>query len=265
MSSLFERMMALNTPGPYTAERVTAETALTGGRHPVLPEPQPNTVLGTPLVGVGTEAGRQAWRDALETRGLADRLEEIVLGLGCFWGVERLYWGVEGVYGTSVGYAGGYTVNPTYREVCTGRTGHAEVVRIVFDPEVVSTAELLQVAFENHNPSQGDRQGNDVGTQYRSCVYTTTPEQLETAHRAIAEWSKEFEAAGYGAITTEVAMLMPAADAQGLDAATSSNGPEGVGDGEYYLAEEEHQQYLQKNPGGYCNHGSNGVSCQISF
>ncbi|WP_312098364.1 peptide-methionine (S)-S-oxide reductase MsrA [Corynebacterium dentalis] len=224
-----ERIAALNSAGPYKAERVTAETALKGGRHPVLEHPQPNAVLGTSLGGV---------------EDFPAGADEIVVGMGCFWGAERMYWDVDGVLGTSVGYAGGFTKNPTYREVCTGRTGHTEAVRVVFDPEQVSVEELLKVMFENHDPTLGDRQGNDVGTQYRSAVYASSPEQLERVRAALQAWSANFAEAGFGELTTEVGLLSE------------------VGDGNYYLAEDEHQQYLHKNPGGYCNHGPNGVTCQ---
>ncbi|WP_228073454.1 peptide-methionine (S)-S-oxide reductase MsrA [Corynebacterium sp. ED61] len=224
-----ERIAALNSAGPYKAERVTAETALKGGRHPVLEHPQPNPVLGTSLGGV---------------EDFPAGADEIVVGMGCFWGAERMYWDVDGVLGTSVGYAGGLTKNPTYREVCTGRTGHTEAVRVVFDPEKVSVEELLKVMFENHDPTLGDRQGNDVGTQYRSAVYASSPEQLERVRAALQAWSANFAEAGFGELTTEVGLLSE------------------VGDGNYYLAEDEHQQYLHKNPGGYCNHGPNGVTCQ---
>lgn len=237
MTNFFERIMALNSQGPYRAERVGPGDALKGGRTPVLENPQPNVVLGTPLTGL--EDSYWAEADGLEQPA------QIVLGLGCFWGVERMFWGMDGVWGTSVGYAGGYTPNPTYREVCTGRTGHAEVVRIVFDAAAVSLEQLLQIAFENHDPTQGDRQGNDVGTQYRSCVYTQDAEQLGRVRQAIAGWQQRFSDAGFGEITTEAAEL---AD---------------IGDGQYYLAEDEHQQYLHKHPGGYCNHGPNGVSCPV--
>ena len=229
MASLFDRIAALNSRGPFVAERAGKDSALRGGRHPVLENPQPNTVLGTSLGGAADF--REACPDA----------QEIVLGAGCFWGVERLFWNIPGVLGTSVGYAGGWTANPTYREVCTGRTDHAEVVRLVFDPARVNVAELLRVMFENHDPTQGDRQGNDVGSQYRSCVYATTDSQLSDAQAALRAWSPRF--ASLGDITTEVALLQD------------------TGDGQYYLAEDEHQQYLDKNPGGYCNHGPNGVSC----
>lgn len=237
MTNFFERIMALNSQGPYRAERVGPEDALKGGRMPVLENPQPNVVLGTPLTGL--EDSYWAEADGLQQPA------QIVLGLGCFWGVERMFWGVDGVWGTSVGYAGGYTPNPTYREVCTGRTGHAEVVRVVFDAAAVSLEQLLQIAFENHDPTQGDRQGNDVGTQYRSCVYAQDAEQLRRVRQAIAGWQQRFSDAGFGEITTETTEL---AD---------------IGDGQYYLAEDEHQQYLHKNPDGYCNHGPNGVSCPV--
>lgn len=229
MASFMERIAALNSAGPYKAERVTAETALKGGRHPVLERPQPNPVLGTSLGGV---------------EDFPAGADEIVVGMGCFWGAERMYWDVDGVLGTSVGYAGGFTKNPTYREVCTGRTGHTEAVRVVFDPEKVSVEELLKVMFENHDPTLGDRQGNDVGTQYRSAVYASSPEQLERVRAALQAWSANFAEAGFGELTTEVGLLSE------------------VGDDNYYLAEDEHQQYLHKNPGGYCNHGPNGVTCQ---
>lgn len=229
MASFMERIAALNSAGPYRAERVTAETALKGGRHCVLEHPQPNPVLGTSLGGV---------------EDFPTGADEIVVGMGCFWGAERMYWDVDGVLGTSVGYAGGFTKNPTYREVCTGRTGHTEAVRVVFDPERVSVEELLKVMFENHDPTLGDRQGNDVGTQYRSAVYASSPEQRDRVRAALQAWSANFVKAGFGELTTEVGLLSE------------------VGDGNYYLAEDEHQQYLHKNPGGYCNHGPNGVTCQ---
>lgn len=245
MSDFFDRIRALNSQGAYRAERVDAQSALKGGRHPVLPNPPRNAVLGTPLGGVEEFAREEAnvAPSASETAVPARSLREVVVGMGCYWGAERLFWSVDGVLGTSVGFAGGYTPNPTYREVCTGRTGHAEVVRVVFDPERVTLEQLLAVMFENHDPTQGDRQGNDIGTQYRSVVYVSDDAQLATAQAAVQAWQPRFSQAGYGEITTEVALLRE------------------VGDGRYYLAEEEHQQYLHKNPGGYCNHGPNGVSC----
>lgn len=236
MASLFDRIAALHSSGPFRAERVTADTALKGGRHPVLDNPQPHVVLGTPLAGVAD------WPAEQEPQ--RDSLDEIIVGLGCFWGAERLFWSIPGVVGTSVGYAGGFTQNPTYREVCTGRTGHAEVVRIVFNPVEVSLAELLRVAFENHDPTTGDRQGNDVGSQYRSTVYASGPapqQQMATITELLEAWKPLFAERGMGEITTEISPLSDA------------------GDGRYYLAEDSHQQYLAKNPQGYCNHGSNGV------
>ena len=172
--------------------------------------------------------------------GLPAGLKEAVFGMGCFWGAEKGFWSQPGVYSTSVGYAGGLTPNPTYREVCSGRTGHAEVVRVVFDPAKVRYEDLLRVFWEGHDPTQGMRQGNDVGTQYRSAIYTYGEEQRRAAEKSRDEYEKVLRASGYGAITTEIA---PAS--------------------EYYFAEEYHQQYLAKNPDGYCGHGGTGVSCPI--
>ncbi len=165
-----------------------------------------------------------------------DGHEVVVVGLGCFWGEEKTFWEVPGVWSTSVGYAGGVTPNPTYDEVCTGRTGHAEVVRIIFDPAVVSFQDLLQVFWENHDPTQGMRQGNDRGSQYRSVILTTTPEQQELAEQSREHYQEKMTAAGYGQITTAI---------QPLD--------------QYYYAEDVHQQYLVKNPFGYCPLHATGV------
>lgn len=165
-------------------------------------------------------------------------LEQIVFGLGCFWGAERKFWEVEGVYTTAVGYAAGYTPNPSYEEVCSGLTGHNEVVLVVFDPAKVSLADLLKVFWESHNPTQGMRQGNDTGTQYRSGIYTTLEQQKEIAEQSKMAYATALEKAGYGAITTEV-----------LDLDT------------FYYAEDYHQQYLAKNPAGYCGLGGTNVSC----
>lgn len=159
-----------------------------------------------------------------------------VFGLGCFWGEEQTFWQVPGVYSTSVGYAGGFTPNPSYDEVCSARTGHAEVVRVVFDTTKVSYADLLKVFWENHNPTQGMRQGNDVGSQYRSVILTTTPEQRAQADASKVVYQKAMSERGYGEITTAIAPL-----------------------GEYYFAEDYHQQYLDKNPGGYCPLHATGV------
>jgi len=163
-----------------------------------------------------------------------------VFGLGCFWGAEKLFWELPGVYSTAAGYAGGYTPNPTYEEVCSGRTGHAEVVLVVFDPAVVSYDELLKVFWEDHDPTQGMRQGNDVGSQYRSAVYFTDPAQRERAEASSETMGKALVDAGYRDITTEFADL-----------------------GAFYYAEPYHQQYLHKNPGGYCPIHATGVSCRI--
>ena len=169
-----------------------------------------------------------------------DGLQLALFGLGCFWGAERRFWQQPGVYATAAGYAGGYTPNPTYEEVCTGLTGHAEVVRVIFDPTQVSYADLLRVFWESHDPTQGMRQGNDVGTQYRSGIYVYDPVQRSAAEASRDAYAKELAAAGYGPITTEIAPAPP-----------------------FYYAEDYHQQYLAKNPGGYCGLGGTGVSCPI--
>jgi len=165
-------------------------------------------------------------------------MEMALFGLGCFWGVERAFWQLKGVYVTAVGYAGGYTPNATYEEVCSGLTGHNEVVRVVFDPKTVSYRELLKVFWEAHDPSQGMRQGNDVGTQYRSGIYTYGAEQQTQAEAMRAGYQQALDAAGRGVITTEI-LAAP----------------------EFFFAEDYHQQYLAKNPRGYCGHGGTGVSC----
>jgi peptide-methionine (S)-S-oxide reductase len=164
--------------------------------------------------------------------------ERALFGLGCFWGAEKMFWKLPGVYTTAVGYAAGHTPNPTYREVCSGRTGHSEVVLVVFDPARISYAELLKAFWEGHNPTQGMRQGNDVGTQYRSGIYYFDEAQREAAERSRDAYQQQLTAARYGEITTEI---LPAP--------------------EFYYAEDYHQQYLAKNPGGYCGLGGTGVSC----
>jgi peptide-methionine (S)-S-oxide reductase len=163
-----------------------------------------------------------------------------MFGLGCFWGAERKFWTIAGVLSTAVGYAGGHTPNPTYEEVCSGGTGHTEVVQVVYDPAVVSFATLLRTFWESHDPTQGMRQGNDVGTQYRSAIYATTPAQLAEAQASKAAYQQALLAAGHGAITTEIA-----------------------GAPAFYYAEGYHQQYLSKNPSGYCGIGGTGVSCPV--
>jgi peptide-methionine (S)-S-oxide reductase len=168
-------------------------------------------------------------------------LEQAVFGLGCFWGAERKFWELgEGVYTTAVGYAGGHTPNPTYEEVCSGRTGHTEAVLVVFDPAKISYDRLLKMFWENHNPTQGMRQGNDVGTQYRSAIYTSNDAQREAAIASKAAYQKALSAKGLGSITTEVEPAGP-----------------------FYFAEDYHQQYLAKNPAGYCGLGGTGVSCPL--
>ena len=201
---------------------ITAEAALPGRDEPVLQQPFFHRVLGHRL--------------DKEFPGA----EVAYFAMGCFWGAERIFWKLDGVLLTSVGYMGGFTRNPTYEEVCTARTGHAETVRVVYDPKVISFTQLLQAFFENHDPTQGPRQGNDVGTQYRSAIYTTTAEQNSLAAAFIAEIQPRFTDKGFGPITTELGTA-----------------------GEWYLAEDYHQQYLDRNPDGYCNHGPNGVSCQV--
>jgi len=165
-----------------------------------------------------------------------------LFGMGCFWGEERKYWETEGVYSTAVGYAGGHTPNPTYEEVCSGRTGHTEVVLVVFDPSKTSYDEMLRVFWENHDPTQGMRQGNDVGTQYRSAIYAYGPEQLAASERSREMFQAQLTKSGYGEITTEI-----------------------VEAPEFSYAEDYHQQYLAKNPGGYCGMGGTGVSCPIGL
>ncbi|RKR06189.1 peptide-methionine (S)-S-oxide reductase [Kushneria sinocarnis] len=169
-----------------------------------------------------------------------DGSEELVLGMGCFWGAERLFWSLPGVHATAAGYAGGTTPNPTYEEVCSGRTGHAEVVRIIYDPTVIGTPELLRLFWESHDPTQGMRQGNDVGSQYRSMILTTSPAQRQLVEQSRDEYARALEASGRGPVTTEIVDL-----------------------GSFYYAEEYHQQYLSKNPAGYCGLRGTGVSCPI--
>jgi peptide-methionine (S)-S-oxide reductase len=206
-------------------EMVTPDAALPGRTDQTMPVPERHFVLGTPLT--------PPWPDGMQTA---------VFGMGCFWGAERKFWQAPGVWSTSVGYAGGYTPNATYEEACSGRTGHAEVVLVVFDPQQVTYEQLLQVFWENHDPTQGMRQGNDVGTQYRSAVYTTDPSQQAIVDATLATYQRRLSQAGYGTITTEVKPL-----------------------DEYYYAEPYHQQYLAKNPNGYCGIGGTGVSCPIGL
>jgi peptide-methionine (S)-S-oxide reductase len=169
-------------------------------------------------------------------------MEQVVVGMGCFWGAERKFWEADGVYTTAVGYAGGFTPNPTYEETCSGRTGHTEVVLVVFDPKRATFDDMLRLFWENHDPTQGMRQGNDLGTQYRSALYVTSPAQRAAAEASLEAYQAKLGAAGYGAITTEIRDL-----------------------GSFFYAEGYHQQYLAKNPGGYCGIGGTGVSCPVGL
>lgn len=210
------------------SEMVPPQQALPGRSTRPFTVPDRHAVLGTPLEG--------PWPEGTEV---------ISLAMGCFWGAERVFWQLPGVVTTAVGYQGGYTENPTYEEVCTGRTGHAETVLVAYDPGAVSTETVLRTFWESHDPTQGYRQGNDVGTQYRSAVYWTTAEQEQVARATRDAYAARLAAAGYGDVTTE---LRPAADA-----------------GPFWYAEEYHQQYLHKVPNGYCGLGGTGVSCPVGL
>lgn len=205
-----------------TYSMVEPEDALPGRPHPI-PTAETHFLTARPLAAPVPEG-----------------MEEAVFGMGCFWGVERLFWQLPGVWLTMVGYGAGYTPNPTYQEVCTGHTGHNELVRVIFDPKLVSYETLLKTFWENHDPTQGMRQGNDSGTQYRSGIYPTTPAQETAARESLAAYQARLGAAGYGPVTTEIRAL-PA----------------------FYMAEDYHQQYLAKNPGGYCGLAGTGVSCPV--
>lgn len=204
----------------------TREQALPGREHRVFPVPVAHTVLGTALEGPWP-AGTQV----------------LYVAMGCFWGAERILWRLPGVVTTAVGYMGGFTPNPTYEESCTGRTGHTETVLVAYDPATISPELILKAFWENHDPTQGMRQGNDIGTAYRSAIYWTTPAQEQAAGATAAAFQTELTRAGRGQITTEV---RSAADA-----------------GPFWYAEDYHQQYLDKNPAGYCNHGPNGLTCPV--
>ncbi|MFZ3581370.1 peptide-methionine (S)-S-oxide reductase MsrA [Loktanella sp. DJP18] len=203
------------------SEMVSPDSALPGRDQPI-PTDKMHFVLDTPIQDV------------------PQGQEVAIFGMGCFWGVERMFWKLDGVTTTAVGYAGGYTPNPTYEEVCSGKTGHNEVVRVVYDPAKTSFDDLLQVFWEGHDPTQGMRQGNDAGTQYRSGIYVTSDDQRAAAERSREMFQPRLTSAGYGAITTEI-----------VDAP------------EFYFAEGYHQQYLAKNPRGYCGIGGTGVTCPI--
>jgi peptide-methionine (S)-S-oxide reductase len=203
---------------------VTADEALPGRDEPMM-VPAAHEVLGNPIAPP-----------------FPDGLEQAVVGLGCFWGAERIFWEAPGVYTTAVGYAGGFTPNPTYEEVCSGRTGHTEAVLVVFDPKQTSYDEILRRFWEGHDPTQGMRQGNDRGTQYRSAIYTLDESQRAAAEASRERFQGELGKAGYGEISTEIAEAGP-----------------------FYYAEPYHQQYLAKNPGGYCGLGGTGVACPVGL
>jgi peptide-methionine (S)-S-oxide reductase len=205
-------------------QMIDPERALPGRDVP-MPVPARHEVLGTPLMPPFPEG-----------------LERAVFGMGCFWGAERVFWQADGVYTTAAGYAGGFTPNPGYEEVCSAGTGHAEVVLAVFDPNVTSFEAMLKLFWENHDPTQGMRQGNDVGTQYRSAIYVASDAQREVAEASKTMYQERLSAAGHGEITTEIADAGP-----------------------FYYAEDYHQQYLAKNPNGYCGLGGTGVSCPVGL
>ena len=211
--------------GRKSAMMVTAEMALPGRTDQTMPVPTEHFELGTPLVG--------PWPEGFET---------LVVGMGCFWGAERKFWQADGVHSTNVGYAGGFTPNPSYEEVCSGFTGHTEVVMVVWDPSRTNLENMLRVFWENHDPTQGMRQGNEVGTQYRSAIYWANDAQRLAAETSRDRFQAQLTAAGYGEITTEIAPL-----------------------GDYFYAEPYHQQYLGKVPNGYCGLGGTGVSCPVGI
>ena len=206
-------------------QMVSEGDALAGRTDQTMPVPEQHFVNGNPLVG--------PWPDGFETA---------VFALGCFWGAERKFWQTEGVYSTAVGYAGGFTPNATYEETCSGLTGHTEAVLVVFDPSHVSFDQLLKLFWESHDPTQGMRQGNDVGSQYRSAIYFTSDAQHAAIENSLTMYQQRLNAAGFGDITTEIKPL-----------------------GEFFYAEPYHQQYLAKNPNGYCGIGGTGVSCPIGL
>lgn len=210
--------------GHRTPEMVDPAAALPG-RDETMPVAAAHLVLGTPM-----------------TPPFPDGMQQIVVGMGCFWGAERKFWQLPGVFTTAVGYAGGYTPNPTYEETCSGRTGHTEAVLVVFDPALVSLETVLRRFWENHDPTQPNRQGNDIGTQYRSAIYTNSPEQLSMAHASRDAFNEVLAAAGFDPIVTEIAEAGP-----------------------FFYAEDYHQQYLAKNPNGYCGLGGTGQTCPIGL
>jgi peptide-methionine (S)-S-oxide reductase len=204
-----------------------------------LPRPDqalPGRATPMPVAGVHAVSGARL------TPPFPQGFEQAVFGMGCFWGAERKFWQAPGVYSTAVGYAGGHTPNPTYREVCSGMTGHTEVVLVVFDPAITTFEALLRIFWESHDPTQGMRQGNDVGTQYRSAIYCLSQEQRQAAEASRDAFQKRLTAAGFGPITTEITAAPT-----------------------FYYAEDYHQQYLEKNPGGYCGLGGTGVTCAVGI
>jgi peptide-methionine (S)-S-oxide reductase len=208
----------------HKSQMIEPDRALAGRAEPIA-VPERHFVLGTPLVPP-----------------FPDGVEQLVVGMGCFWGAERIFWETPGVYTTAVGYAGGFTPNPTYEEVCSGRTGHSEVVLVAFDRAAIAVQDILKLFWEGHDPTQGMRQGNDVGSQYRSVLLWADDAQLATAESSRESYQAELTSAGYGQITTELAQAGP-----------------------FYYAEAYHQQYLAKNPNGYCGIGGTGVSCPIGL
>ena len=206
----------------------TAETALPGRARRPFRVPDRHEVLDAPLAG--------PWPDGTEV---------IYVAMGCFWGAERIMWRLPGVVSTAVGYMGGFTPHPTYEETCTGRTGHTETVQVAYDPAATSPELILKTFWENHDPTTPNRQGNDVGTQYRSAIYCTTPAQEQAARATAQAFQRELDRHGHGTISTQLA---PSQEA-----------------GEFWYAEDYHQQYLHKNPAGYCNHGPNGLTCPIGI
>jgi len=210
---------------PFTRDKlvVPGPAECLAGRTEPMPVPERHLVSGRSLAGPYPEG-----------------LEKTVFGLGCFWGAERVFWQAPGVWVTAVGYAGGTTPNPSYEEVCSGRTGHTEAVLVVYDPKITSYEALLKLFWESHDPTQGMRQGNDIGTQYRSAIYTFSPHQAALAEESRAAYQRQLEVAGLGEITTEIREAPP-----------------------FYFAEDYHQQYLAKNPHGYCGLGGTGVSCPL--
>ena len=211
--------------GVDKTQMVTKDEALRG-RDSRISVAERHEVLGSPMTG--------PWPDGMDV---------LYVGMGCFWGAERIFWQLDGVYSTAAGYMGGWTTNPTYEETCTSRTGHAEVVKVVFDTTKVSLDTLFAAFWENHDPTTPNRQGGDIGTQYRSAIFATSLEQFQAARASAERYQLRLTEQGFGTITTQI---VEAADA---------------GDGEFYYAEDYHQQYLYKNPGGYCNHGF----CQVSY